>query len=606
MQRNSPSFFQGLTENEISSVLKRLEHREFPAGSTVLAEGDSPREIYIIESGTADIFVADRKGHQHRVNQVRAGDTVGEMSIFTGQPASATVQAITDLDVLVLREDEFRRTAAAFPRIYNNLGAILSERLARSNRRVVRREVGEVIVLQDFGAPPLLGYALACNIAWHTRTATALLYLTQGAPPPPLQTIAAGENALIPGEWSVAGRSRLETCAHLMVLDTAGPDGADMLASLVDELCHTHDFVLVQAQGDADFGLEANHILRLGTPDTRLPAMPGNLPLHTLVAMPDGRSTGRPDRTGVLRVPALSTLDKEALQRGVMPAKSAAGKALGWAARYIAGLMVGVALGAGAMKGYAHLGVLQVLDRLDVPIDYLAGTSIGAIVAALYAMGYDPSASADLIDKVGSATFRLTVPTASLLSNGGIRAGLRAVGGNMRFEDVDLPLAMVAADIITGQEVIFRRGLLWQAVLASMAIPGVYPAQCIAGHQLVDGGVLNPVPSNVVADMGANVVIAVKLATRWTPPPADTEAIEAFGRPPTVLQVITRSIDLLQSKIAADSGAAATILIEPDFENAGGFGLRSFTQGRRFIPLGTAAAEAAVPRIAAALPWVQL
>jgi NTE family protein len=145
---------------------------------------------------------------------------------------------------------------------------------------------------------------------------------------------------------------------------------------------------------------------------------------------------------------------------------------------------------------------------------------------------------------------------------------------------------------------------MWQAVLASMAIPGVYPAQCIGGHQLVDGGVLNPVPSNVVADMGADIVIAVKLSTRWTPPPADSEAVEAFGKPPTVLQVITRSIDLLQSKIAADSGAAATILIEPDFENAGGFGLRSFTLGRRFVPLGEAAADAAVPRIAAALPWV--
>jgi NTE family protein len=165
---------------------------------------------------------------------------------------------------------------------------------------------------------------------------------------------------------------------------------------------------------------------------------------------------------------------------------------------------------------------------------------------------------------------------------------------------------MVAADIITGQEVIFRRGLLWQAVLASMAIPGVYPAQCIGGQQLVDGGVLNPVPGDVVANMGADIVIAVKLATRSAPPPVDAEAVEAMGRPPTVLQVITRSIDLLQSKIAAESGSAATILLEPDFTNAGSFGLRSFTQGRRFIPLGEAVAEAALPRIAAALPWVDL
>src|SRR5207249_8297040 len=98
--------------------------------------------------------------------------------------------------------------------------------------------------------------------------------------------------------------------------------------------------------------------------------------------------------------------------------------------------------------------------------------------------------------------FRITVPTRSFLSMDGVRDGLRRITGERRFEDLQLPLAVVAADIATGQEVVFRQGLLWPPVLASMSIPGIYPPQQIGDHTLVAGAAVNRVPTNAPAPRG--------------------------------------------------------------------------------------------------------
>jgi hypothetical protein len=117
--------------------------------------------------------------------------------------------------------------------------------------------------------------------------------------------------------------------------------------------------------------------------------------------------------------------------------------------------------------------------------------------------------------------------------------------------------------------------------------------------------VLTPVPTNVAADMGADTVIAVKLNNVAVPPALAAEAREATGRPPWALQTIWRCIDLMYNKIEAASAHTATILIVPTFPQGTWFSLRRFRQGRAYIPLGEEAAEAALPRILAALPWLR-
>jgi NTE family protein len=284
---------------------------------------------------------------------------------------------------------------------------------------------------------------------------------------------------------------------------------------------------------------------------------------------------------------------------------TAAGRAIGWAARELTGLKVGLALGAGSAKGYAHVGVLKVLEQAGVTIDYVAGTSVGAGVAMLLAFGYRTDELLPFMDMVGSRTFRLAFSTRSLLSIDGVREQVRKIAGDARFEDLRLPLAVVAADIATKQEVIFRHGVVWPAVLASMAIPGIYPAQRMGDHLLVDGGVINPVPSSALTGMGADVVIAVTLAGR--PQSRSIEAVEPHRRGQTrsMMHSLMRSIGLMQSKIVEDTASRASVVIEPSFEGKANYGLRSFTRGRCLIERGETAATNALPQLATALPWLR-
>ena len=604
-RKHEPSFFDGLSEEERGQILDLLEHRRFPAGVTVLAEGDSLHEMYIIQSGSVDVFTYDSQGNEHQIAHVGPGATLGEMSLFTGHPASSSVRAATDLDVLVLSEHNFRRAAAAFPRIYHNLGAILSARLDRSNRRPLRHGADHTTVLLDRGAPPLLSYALACSIAWHIRAATVLLVVGDAVPD---ELAALAANAVEPqtpvkrgADANGPGTSDAELRAHLISIPGDSDTTCEALARMIEDLAERYAHVLVQLQGELAAPPLAARTLHLAGPPDPVPGG-GDRRSYTIRAWTDAGAPARPNAEGVLPVPALTPADERALRSGVLPPSTAAGRAIGWAARDLAGLKVGLALGGGGVKGYAHIGVLRALDRIGLTVDYLAGSSIGAAVAAVYARGDRPDTIANLIDIVTEKAFRVTIPTRSLLSNAGLRSGLAQVGGQTRFEDLRIPLAVVSADIVSGEEVIFRTGLVWPAILASFSIPGMYPPQPMGKALLVDGGVLNPVPADVAAEMGADVVIAVKLASRSKQAPRETKP----GRQmPSILDTINRTREIMQSKIGVTSTAVATVLLEPDFGKDVGWGLRNFREGRQYIDVGDSATEAALPRIAAALPWLR-
>jgi NTE family protein len=303
-------------------------------------------------------------------------------------------------------------------------------------------------------------------------------------------------------------------------------------------------------------------------------------------------------------VPALRPGDELGLRLGVLGTATPAGKALGRAAREVAGLRVGLALGAGGAKGYAHLGVLRVLDRLGVPIDCIAGSSIGGAVAALRAFSYSVDEAAALLDQAGENTIKPAVPWASMLSSDKLRATLRSFAGERCIEDATIPLALVATDIELGREVVFTRGLAWPAVLASMAIPGIYPAQRMGSRVLVDGGVINPVPGSAAVALGADVVLAVRLTSSTSLEATESTAVAPAGRGPSMVQTLMRSVDLMQQEISRAAAGEATVQIEPVCDTAGS-GLRDFRKGRRHVAAGVEAAEASLPQLAYALPWLR-
>jgi NTE family protein len=174
---------------------------------------------------------------------------------------------------------------------------------------------------------------------------------------------------------------------------------------------------------------------------------------------------------------------------------------------------VGVALGGGGARGLAHIGVLHHLRRAGYHIAALAGTSIGGIMAAVYAAGLDPDEIAVWAQRaIDRGLFRVRPSAAALLDIGVIRDVLAEVLGDMTFEQARCPVALTAVDLEGGEEVVLTSGRLLDAVLATMAMPLIFPPQLTGGTRLVDGGVLDPVPVAPLRALFRGPVVAVTLS----------------------------------------------------------------------------------------------
>ncbi|MFC1878865.1 patatin-like phospholipase family protein [Chloroflexota bacterium] len=178
---------------------------------------------------------------------------------------------------------------------------------------------------------------------------------------------------------------------------------------------------------------------------------------------------------------------------------------------------IGLALGGGGARGLAHIGVLKVLERLKIPISCIAGTSMGGLVGALYANGFSSQEIEDEAMQVGQlrqfARFldlRLKLRMRGLLKGGRIyRYMTEKLGEDLSFADLKLPLAVVCVDLIRGRQVILASGSVAAAVRATISVPAIFEPIEFGDYRLVDGGMLNNVPVDIVRNLGADVVIAV-------------------------------------------------------------------------------------------------
>jgi NTE family protein len=553
--------FEGIPSAELESALRGLERRHVRKGGVLAAEGDYLAEMYVVRSGNADVGVSGHGGRPEVVAHVGPGDTVGEMSLLTREPASATVRAVDDVELLVLKADDLEALTERLPRIQRNMIGILASRLTRMTRIAAHERIGSVIALDNRAAPELFGYALASSIAWHTRAATLHVVVSDDAPP----VIAALATTMPEGPC----RPRAPLGADLMVARPEDGFAGGALTERLARLTRAFTHVLVEAPS---WPSEVAPVLELG---------------------PRART-----------IPALDHGEERSLRDGLISTTGEAGRALGVFARELAQLKVGVALGSGSVRGYAHIGVLRRLRTLGIPVDCLAGTSVGAIVAGLYAYYQDTDRIADFLDELGARMFRPTVSRKSLLSTRSMRRYIASVVGDGRIEDLEIPFAVVATDLDTHEEVVLRRGSGVTALFASSAVPGVFPAVRIGNRRLVDGGIVNPIPTSVAVQLGAGVVLAVRLVSGGGVD-LDTISEESEGPIPSAVAAIVSSIELVQTRITPGPATTPTVMITPQFHDLPAVKLRRFREGRRYIAAGEAAVDAALPRLQAALPWLR-
>jgi NTE family protein len=248
---------------------------------------------------------------------------------------------------------------------------------------------------------------------------------------------------------------------------------------------------------------------------------------------------------------------------------------------------IGLVLGGGSARGYAHIGVLKILEREGIPIHLIAANSMGSLMGAYYACGFRPSE----LEEMALATKRRHIASMSLtrkalLSTRKVRKILNRDIGNRTFQELEIPLSVVATDILTGKEVILNTGSVKEAVLASISFPGVFPPIRMSDKLLIDGGSVNQVPVSVARNMGADVVIAVDVGF----------LAKKRDEYRNLVQIAVRAQDIMAKKQMAIEEADADVVIKPDVESES---VIAYHKAAFFIEAGAKAAAEALPAMKA-------
>lgn len=223
-------------------------------------------------------------------------------------------------------------------------------------------------------------------------------------------------------------------------------------------------------------------------------------------------------------------------------------------------IKVAVALGGGAARGFAHIGVLQVLEEQGIKPDIVVGTSAGSMVAALYASGRTPTEMEQMAMTLDESSITDWVfPGRSLMKGEALAKFIRDKTGGKSIEQMRIPLGIVAADLNSGEPILFRRGDPGVAVRASSAVPAVFQPVKIAGREYVDGGLVSPIPVRYAQQMGADVVIAV-----------DISAIPQGQPTQSSMQILLQTFNIMGHSISQYELKDADVVVRPKLSGIGG------------------------------------
>ncbi|WP_059104717.1 patatin-like phospholipase family protein [Shouchella shacheensis] len=246
---------------------------------------------------------------------------------------------------------------------------------------------------------------------------------------------------------------------------------------------------------------------------------------------------------------------------------------------------IGLALGSGGARGFAHIGVIRALEEAGIPIDCLAGSSMGALVASMYGVGH----SVETMERFATL-FRKKYYLDFTMSKQGFVAGkkietlIRLLAKKSKLEELKRPVAVVATDLKKGERVIFERGDVAEAVRASLSIPGIFvPVHTKDGRILVDGGVIDRVPVTVVKNMGAELVIAV-----------DVSFFRTELQTPSTYEVVMQTMDIMGRELSRAQELQCDVMIRPILKSSAPL---DFSEAEALIIQGEQACKKEIPRI---------
>lgn len=493
-----PKLFGTLDENTISDIEGSVEWKRLDGGDTLFRQGDIGDSLYVVISGRLQAVVENPDGSRRVVGEVMRGESAGEMGLFTEENRSATVFALRDSELIRFSKPAFERIMTRYPQVVKHIAQILIQRL--------RKNITSTEAFQSFTHLALVGAdksidlagfseSLVCALTEHTQVIALdsrkvdRLLETPGIS----QTPSAGPQNIRLETWL----DDLETKYSLVIFETDSED-----SNWSRRCLRQADRILIVAdatRNPAPQGMEAE----LLSPECTFARC-----CRQLVLLQEDKKRLPSD---TIRWLTARRIEKHF---HVHPQERDDFRRL---ARLMTGRGVGLVLGGGGARGYAHIGVIRALQEAGVPIDMIGGTSMGAVVAAAHAMGLGYK---EFISRTKGLLERhrpfqeYTLPIVSILRSKRLDHFLHEAFGEANIEDLWLNFFCVSTDLSTAEVWVHDKGSLWGAVRASMSVPGIAVPVVIGNHLFVDGGVLNNLPGDIMKRFCAGTVIAVDVSSK--------------------------------------------------------------------------------------------
>ena len=557
-----PRLFGPLDETMLKFVEARVEWVRLHAGETLFAEGDKGEDLYFVLGGRLRAVTGDNRV----LNEMTRGESIGEIALLTGEPRTASVVAVRDSDLVRVSRRAFDEIVDKYPKVMQTIARIVVQRLRAKEGQGVLARTGKCIAV------------LAAGTGNRTEHFTERLVKALGNLGPTLHLSALRLDALLnrPG---------------IAAVDEEDAAGMRLTAWLDEQESH-HQFLIYETDGtDSPWARrclrQADEILLVA--DSGSDPAPG-LVEKSLLGTKDGISKAR--QTLILLHPDSNRLPSGTsrwfsgrnIQRN-FHIRLDTEDDFGRVARCLGEAAIGLVLGGGGARGLAHIGVVRALREAGVPIDMIGGTSMGAVMASLVAMDQDwdqmleTNREAWLRDKPHK---EYSLPFISLIRSRRLDSMAKKIWGDVDIEDLWLSFFCISCNLSTSATVIHERGPLWKAIRASASLPGVFVPVLSDGNILVDGGLVNNLPGDVMRERACRTLIVVDVGSeheftfKLPEFPSPWQFLRSRILPfatrievPHIVDVLMRTTDVSSSQKTRDVKRNADVCLRPPIDAYG-------------------------------------
>lgn len=656
---NYAPIFAGLNPFEKILIMQKSKVVEYKKGDIIYKQSNPPTAFYCVISGRVRIFthpvskwaeptqrlsVGIDNSAAVTLEYLNCGKYFGMISTLTGEPHSANAEAVNDSKILEVSQEDFKTILNKIPRLAIDLSKTLSRRLRKrdhADKKIFESNIISILSMDSAKQKSTYAFSLALSLKKETNKSVILIVIKA------LESKQSDENA---DDISKFRSIRLESSSlsdefikNAIFEDT--PSGINVVnvvyKNISDSYTERLNAFLTYFTGIY------NYII------VELPPLTDDLVFNTLNQSDAIHLIARYDTDGlkvvkallldlfqkiiypqekiklILRIqrnnngfgyekaieflncniyatlPPLSQVDErmpgDAGKNILEYPEAEYSKAVRRIAREVGNVRVGLALGGGAAFGIAHLGVIKILEKENIPIDMIIGSSMGALIGALWASGLNSSKLENIFleynnnyKKTLGLLIDLCFPMMSIANGRNIRNFLKKHIGDKTFQDIKLPLKIVACNITRREELIFGSGKLIDAIMASIAIPGIFAPSKINGDLIIDGGIIEPVPIGALVKIGIKKIIAVNVLPspeniihnydlKYMRQEAEQKQLEKenwlkrviypfrfnFRKAvsPNILDIIVNSIQTMEYVIAESDCQKADIVIKPIAED---------------------------------------